>query len=359
LKILLIGPFPPPITGNSLVNDLIVKHLPKYHPEIIIDTIDNSFPVLKEDIGHFSVKKVIFYLRQFGMISKIIYADKIYLAIGITFFGVLKYAPFIFFARILKKEVILHVHSNYLWKQYALLKGIKKKSFHFILSRASKGIVLSNSLRKNLYPFLKDEKIYVIENFAEDFLFDSVVTKNTEKLRIIFLSNLMVEKGIIDLFEALLLLEKKGIDFQAKIAGDIDISMKAKINQYLNKLSNSVEYLGVVVNKEKKALLDWGNVFVFPTYYSMEGQPICIFEAMATFNIILTTKHAGIPDIFKDGINGFYIEKKSPISISNRLIELNKNLPTYRNIAEHNRKEVEEEYRFNKFIDKLNLVLQS
>ena len=169
LKLLLIGPFPPPVTGNSLVNKLVVENLPKFYPDIEINKINNSFPVLKEDLGRFSFKKFIFYLTQYLKIFKIINADKIYMAIGITFFGVLKYVPFILFAKLLRKEIIVHVHSNHLWKEYELLQGIKKRIFHFILSNANKGIVLSNSLKRNLQPFLTDKQIYVLENFAEDF----------------------------------------------------------------------------------------------------------------------------------------------------------------------------------------------
>jgi glycosyltransferase involved in cell wall biosynthesis len=359
MKILIIGPFPPPITGNSLVNKLVAEHLPILYSDVEVDKIDNAFPVLKEDIGHFSIRKVFFYLKQYLMITKIIKADKIYMAIGITFFGVLKYAPFIFLAKLLRKEIIVHVHSNHLWKEYQMLKGFRKKIFHLILSKADKGIVLSSSLRKNLDPFLNKNKIHVLENFAEDFLFESSKQKNTEELRIIFLSNLMLEKGIIDLLEALLVLQKKGIDFKAKIAGGIDPNMEKTLFTYFERLSNNLEYLGVVHGDQKKELLEWGNVFVFPTYYTMEGQPICIFEAMATSNIILTTKHAGIPDVFKDGVNGFYVEKKSDKSISDRLIVLGQNLKSFNYIAKNNYNEAVEKYRINGFIDKLYLILQA
>ena len=86
LNILIIGPFPPPITGNSLVNKSVSEYLPRIYADVKIDKIDNAFPVFNEDIGHFSVSKVFFYLKRYFMIFKIINADKVYLAIGITFF---------------------------------------------------------------------------------------------------------------------------------------------------------------------------------------------------------------------------------------------------------------------------------
>ena len=358
MKVLIIGPFPPPITGNSLINKLVFKHLPILYPVITMDKINNSYPVLKEDLGRFSFKKIFFYFSQYLKILKVFNADKIYMAIGITFFGVLKYAPFIFFAKLLRKEVIIHIHSNHLWKEYETLKGIRKRIFYNVLAKADKGIVLSSSLRKNLTPFLNNDKIFELENFAEDFLFENSIDKNVKELRLAFLSNLMIEKGIVDLLEALLILQDQGVNFKAKIAGGIDTEMEKIILPYFEKLSENVEYLGVVHGDQKKNLLDWSNVFVFPTYYTMEGQPICVFEAMATSNIILTTKHAGIPDVFKEGVNGFYIDKKSPVSISNKLIELSNNMENMSSIFKNNFKESCEKYRMEIFIKKLFLILQ-
>ena len=122
-------------------------------------------------------------------------------------------------------------------------------------------------------------------------------------------------------------------------------------------MPNCVDYLGLVRGEDKKRLLEWGNVFVFPTYYSMEGQPISIFEAMATGNIILTTEHAGIPDVFKEEINGFYIEKKSPNLIATKLKMMAGNMNEYIGICNRNTKEASEKYRVSTFINKLHIIL--
>jgi glycosyltransferase involved in cell wall biosynthesis len=354
-KILLIGPQPKPITGLSLANQTVLNYLPKYTNNGI-DIIDTNYTVLKEDIGKFSFKKVFYYMKQYKGLYKIKKSDKVYITIGQTFFGVLKYAPYFMIAKILKKEIIIHVHGNHLWREYENLKGIRKKLFHRILSMTDKGIVLSKSLKKNLTPFLTQEKIYILENFVEDFLFEEIKKKQYNKLKIIYLSNLMTEKGIFDLLEALKILESKNITYEAKIAGGIDDLIKDNISSYFKELKN-VSYLGLVYKEEKKALLEWGNIFILPTKFD-EGQPISILEAMITGNIILPTQRGGIVDIFKDGINGFYIEKNSPNSIASKLIELNKNLEKYQYISENNEKEAKEKYRVENFIKKLNNILE-
>ena len=357
MKMLLIGPQPKPITGLSLANEVVLNYLPKY-TDYKVFNINTNYSVLKENIGSFSIQKVLHYIKQYKELYKIKKVDKVYITIGQTFFGVLKYFPYFLMSKIYKKEIIIHIHGNHLWKEYDNLKGIKKKIFHKILSMSDKGIVLSNSLKKNLSPFLPDDKIYILENFVEDFLFHDIPEKKFDKLRIIYLSNLMHEKGILDLLEALQILSNNNVDFEAKIAGGIDEKMKSTIDSYLKDLHENVTYLGLVYGEEKRSLLNWGNVFVFPTYYSMEGQPISNFEAMATGNIILTTEHAGIPDVFQEGINGFYIEKKSAASISNKLIQISKSFETYKPISKHNIDEAREKFRVENFIKKLNQILK-
>jgi len=66
---------------------------------------------------------------------------------------------------------------------------------------------------------------------------------------------------------------------------------------------------------------------------------------MATGNAILTTKHGGIPDIFRERINGFYIEKKNPKDIVDKLIYLYENKDLWKKISERNVQEVKYKYK--------------
>lgn len=360
-KILLIGPFSPPITGVSFANDTLYDGLNKRN--VTTDYINFSYPTLKENIGKLSLKKILYYLKLYIYIYKVPLYKTIYMTPGQTFFGVLKYVPFILISKALRKETIVHVHGNHLWKEFESLKGVQKKIFDIILSSFDKGIVLSKNLRKNLYPFLKKEKIYDVYNFVEENILDNVTldavkNKNLKELNIVFLSNLMKEKGIFDLLESLILLKQNDIPFKAKIAGAIDPVFENELRSLFKNLEKEVEYLGIVRGDDKRDLLINANVFVFPTYYAMEGQPISILEAMATGNIIMTTKHAGIPDIFEEDKNGFYIEKNNPEDIANKLKKISSKLVNYREIMTNNYLETHEKYSTKIFIDKIVEIIK-
>lgn len=346
-KVLIIGPFPKPISGVSLANK-VVKEILEESEDFLPDYINTSYHKFQDKIGDFSFKKFLFFLSFNLKIFRIVKSDIIYITPGQTFFGITKYTLFILVSYILKKELIIHVHGNYLGSQYKDLKGFKKNIFYFLISKFTKGIVLSNSLKDNLLPFLNEENIYVLNNFAEDFLTKNLKEVDTSFLKITYLSNLMKEKGIFYLLASLKDLENKNINYKAKIAGNIDSELREEILLIISELKNT-SYEGLVYNEDKKELLEWGNTFVLPTFYKMEGQPISILEAMATKNIIVSTRHAGIPDIIENNKNGFLVEKEDSKSLTKIFLYLNENISEIDEIINENKQYFADNFTIRRF----------
>ena len=360
-RILLIGPLPNPTTGVSLANQIVVDNLHS-QSDFSIRFINTSFYKFDENLGAFSLSKFFFNLKLALYSYKILKSDIVYITPGQTFFGVLKYGFFITLTSLLNKQLITHIHGNYLGKEYRNLKGIKKKIFKILLNKTSKGIVLSESLIDNMSPFIKDEHIHVLYNFVENYLFVDREDINRKLAnptpRIIFLSNLMEEKGIFELLEAFNILEAEGFEYKAQIAGNIDAKHVHKTEKLFKSLKH-VDYVGVVSGNQKKTLLLWGNIFILPTYYEMEGQPISILEAMATGNVVLTTNHAGIPDVFKDAVNGYYVDKKSPVDIASKIKMTTRNTTLANKIRVENHLTAKTKYRVDNFIENMVKIFKA
>jgi glycosyltransferase involved in cell wall biosynthesis len=168
----------------------------------------------------------------------------------------------------------------------------------------------------------------------------------------------MEEKGIFQFLEAMEILNENSIKFNAKVAGDIDQTLRHDLLKRMGKINN-LEYLGIVKDGEKQDLLNWGTVFILPTFYRMEGQPISILEAYATSNLVLTTNHAGIPDIFEDEVNGYYIEKQSATSIVQKIEFLNKNKAILKTIGVKNKRYAQSNFSQDIFKRKIIECLSS
>jgi len=167
-SILLVGPFPKPVTGLSLANEILYKGLKDNNK---VDFIDMSYFKFEEDVGKFNFYKMIYFFKLNLKAFNIYNYDSIYITIGQSFFGVLKYALFFITGKIFGKKIVIHLHGNQLGEMYESQFFLKKKLIKSILSLSNYGIVLSSSLKKNLNFFLRPEEIFVVDNFVESELF--------------------------------------------------------------------------------------------------------------------------------------------------------------------------------------------
>ena len=161
-----------------------------------------------------------------------------------------------------------------------------------------------------------------------------------EVFSILYLSNLIESKGYLDIVEAAILMKEMKIlsKFHFHFAGDFmlnssqDKSYKT-INEARQLFSNLVEennlsgyitYHGIVQGEKKNNLLQKADVFLLPTYYNVEAQPLTIIEAIAYGCAIFSTNYRGIPEMLINGYNGKYVESNSPYNIAENLMDLNR-----------------------------------
>lgn len=357
MNVLIVGPLPEPIDGCSYANQVLLRLLRgRGHS---VETVDTAARIISGQHGRFSLKKASAFLLTYLGLPRVVRAEVVYMTPGQTFFGLLKYAPFMALARLLRKPYVIHLHGNHLGTQYARLGGIRRWFFLRCVRNAAAGIVLSESLRSNFDGLLPPSKVFVVENFAGDALFaPPAAEKPADQLRILYLSNLMRDKGILVLLEALRQLRSRGVAFHARLAGQMESGIGAEIRQALGQLGDSTEYLGPVHGEAKRQVLEEANVFVLPTHYPMEGQPISILEGLATGNIIVTTRHAGIPDVV--GLeHGFLVPIQDATALADAFASVSANLPdAVARFSGPNRAYARTRFTEKAFVDRVFAVLE-
>ncbi len=337
---LLIGPLSKEPTGLSMAFSIVVRSFENSGKDFAIintETTDKS-----RQIGAFSFKRA---LEIIGLLFlywyKLLSAERVYLLIGLSFVSFWRDFLIIWPAFILKRRIVLHAHTggyhNFYGSQSELMKRIISKT----LSCANKIIILGEDLREQFY-FLPDrkEKLITVPNCASIELEQTKVKKKrlakSEPIKLLFLSNLIESKGYLDCLEAAKILTyEKHIPIQFSFCGRAILhkfspgfmTEKEILDHFFQQieskgLENVVHYHGVVKGQEKSRLLSDSHIFVLPTYYAWEGQPISILESLSFGLPIISTPYRGIPGMVIDQYNGFFVEPKNPLQIAEKIEKL-------------------------------------
>ena len=359
MKILYLAPLPPPITGHSLVSKVLLDELIKTHKVEIVDLSKDSF---REGVDGF---KRIFQI--INILIKILFKkkgkDRIYLTISESLAGNLKDLLIYLICFHSSYKIIIHLHGGsikrQLWNKYIFIKWAN----HFFIKRL-RGVIISGESHVSIFSdIIPREKINVVPNFAQDYLFvnQSVIDLKFESpiIRVLYMSNLIPKKGYNELTDAFLLLSK---EFKEKIqldfAGAFDSEDQKII--FLNKISsyNQITYHGVVSEASKKSLFSKAHVFCLPTSY-FEGQPISILEAYASGCVVVTTAQSGILDIFEPGVNGYVIEPESPESIKDVFESLFEIKNKMHQISSNNLLTALHKFRTEKYCKEIENILEN
>ncbi|TYC01385.1 MAG: glycosyltransferase family 4 protein [Kosmotoga sp.] len=365
MKLLLIGPLPPPIHGISKSNELLYKSLKLKHEIDFLDTSTNRAFEDLERQGKLNHRRIFtsFYqvIKGWGKIFFNKY-DVVYITPGQSIYGYLKYTPFMWVAKIRKIPYFIHIHGGFFRTMYNSLSrsSWKRKVVDKSLKRLSGAMVLGPSLKYMFEGLIPDENIFVCENGVEDEIFATKKEiedkaeryKNDEVIRVVYLSNLMESKGILDLLEAVNILKNEEIKVHLDIAGAIEPAIESEVKKYILELGDIVTYHGVVKGDRKKQLLLENHFFCLPSKHLYgEGQPISILEAMANGCIIITTDHGGIKDIVNEKY-GYFVEKQNPKSIVQALSNEGETEMIYSSWIE-----AKSNYHEVKFVNKLEVIL--
>ena len=348
MNILFIAPLPPPLTGHSLAAKILLDELVKHNR---VEVVDFKKDVLKQGVN--SVNRIVQILKILTEIwHKKKNADVIYLTISQSNSGNIK--DLITYAICFKiiSRMIIHLHGGGIRKlifdRYRIFYHLNK----FFLKRIGGAVVLGKSLISIFEAMVPQDRIYVVPNFAEDYLLlDPKKIKKkflkTDPLRILFLSNLIPGKGYEEMINAYMTLKD---DLKKKIRIDFAGGFESEEDKkkFLDKIKDNpeIQYHGIVFGNKKKELFSNPHMFCLPTYYYYyEGQPISILEAYASGCLVITTDHGGISDIFKNGVNGFEVRKTSAVSIKTKIEQILKKPEQLLPIALSNREIVCDKYR--------------
>lgn len=353
-QITFVAQFPPPIHGLSkAVETLYGSRLKEVFDFKAINTMSN--------------KAIISTL--WGIVTA--QTDAFYFTISQTKGGLWRDLVLMMLMEMRRKPMIIHLHGGYLRTLIDRDCGtVERWLARKMIGKAACCIVLGDSLKWIFRDIVDDEKIAVVPNCVDD---EYMLTTErmdekmeemdkTDVIHVLYLSNFIQTKGYREVLETAKKLKDNGESdkFRFHFAGKFfDASEKEYFEKYIkeNNLQNIVEYHGIVSGDSKRELLQLCHVFMLPTRYPNEGQPISILEAMGNGMAIVTTDHAGIPDIATND-NGLILSKNniSTEQIANYLEHCYSERAYLTETCKHNYEQVAKLYTQKQYIDNMERI---
>lgn len=307
--IIIVGLAPPPYHGQSIATGMLFDH---DWAGLNVEKLPVRYSKDVTQIGKPSLSKV---FHMFGLVidcwklrfrskAKVLY----YTPASGSFVPFVRDVVFLLFCRPLFKRVLLHYHAGGLpeWLEESFMKRTLGK---IIFGRGAWSISLTEGVS---VPSLEmgASRLLVQPNgvVVPDRILNSQ-RENGESFNILFLGNLYEDKGVFEAIESASKLgEQTDVSITLTVVGAFpNDSAEKELRQAAEKAHCDVSFLGIRKGEEKWDEFLRADVFLFPSFYSCENQPLVILEAMAAGLPIVASSWRGIPEQVIDGETGLIV----------------------------------------------------
>jgi glycosyltransferase involved in cell wall biosynthesis len=174
--------------------------------------------------------------------------------------------------------------------------------------RAAFVVAISSFGRSQLYRWLPQThwpRVKVVHCGLEPAFHQGVTDEGGSAPRLVCVGRLCEQKGQLLLVEALQRVIARGRACELVLAGDGE--MRAEIEALIerHRLQPHVRITGWIGSAQVRDEILAGRALVLPSF--AEGLPVVIMEAMALRRPVITTFVAGIPELVRDGANGWLV----------------------------------------------------
>jgi glycosyltransferase involved in cell wall biosynthesis len=209
--------------------------------------------------------------------------------------------------------LIQEINNNYFTKIF--FKYVVKSSDYVICQGAFWRDYFNGLLGPNV-----SDKLLVIPNWIDYQTYQKTGTRriisNTKEVNILFMGWMQVEKGVNDLFDALLKIHVNDYNVNVYFLGDGNEKeiLIERANKENKKTNLHFYFPGWVHGNEKFEYLRKADIFVLPSY--AEGMPNSLMEAMASKVAAISSNVGAVPDLIDDEVNGLLFKPKDTKALS-------------------------------------------
>lgn len=244
---------------------------------------------------------------------------------------------------------------------YTVIKKYEKE-YRDLFDYAKAIIIVSNHMRKNLLELGCDESKIVYSPAGPDKSFFDI-TPDYSKNNIVALGRFVEKKAPHLLILSFQKVVEKIPDAHLFFGGDGPLMSVVKDLIKVLNIEKHVTLLGMISQQEQKKYFEKSSIFVQHSKTAengdSEGTPVTILEASAAGLPIVSTLHAGIPEVVKDGETGFLVSENDIDYMSKKIIDLLENKELAKKMGKKGKSFVKDNFSLEKHINIINSVIES
>lgn len=356
--ILFILHMPPPVHGASMMGKYI------HDSQVVNETFDCHYINLTTaknlaDIGKVGLRKLIQFVQLLSRIRKEVKKLKPQLVyVTPNACGGAFYKDFVV-VQLLKAmgcKVVAHYHN----------KGVATRQNHkpdkWLYRQFFKGIqiiLLAEPLYEDMQQFVKREQVLFCPNGIPESSPTNKAPQKGSLPHIFFLSNLLIDKGVLTLLDACKQLKEQGYMFQCDFVGGETADMNAecfKRECEQRGIADCVTYHGRKYGEEKLTFFQQADIFVLPTFN--ECFPLVLLEAMEQGLPCVSSAIGGTPKIVDEGKTGFLVPCRKVQPLAERIGLLLKDETLRKQLGKAGRAKFEREYTLPRFEENIKRCLE-
>jgi glycosyltransferase involved in cell wall biosynthesis len=319
-RLIVVGPVPPPTHGVA-ISTLLALANPLLKERFEVEHIDTTDPRSLSNIGAWDLTNISLGLRHLGTLAGRLRGGKgvIYLPISQNLGGFLRDALFIHIAALRGWEVALHLRGSVFRHFYENSNPLMRWWIRFTLRRVASVAVVGTRLKSIFDGLMPAERVAVVPNGTPDV---SSNNGSRDPNRVLYLSNLVEDKGIFEAVEAACIVIGRNPRAEVLFAGGWDNdAVERKARERAEPMGDRIRFLPPVAGDEKERLLQSCSVLLFPPN-APEGHPRVVLEAICRGIPLVTTDRGAIHETVTNGESAFVLDDPDPPRLADAILRL-------------------------------------
>jgi glycosyltransferase involved in cell wall biosynthesis len=309
-RVLLIGPLPPPIGGDTVLTRNVFRSRFWGQHGITLDCIDTSAgdrvrlpdePFTLRDAlrGTRILIEVVAKLPRCGAV--LLWAN--------SRFIVTEGVAIILLCRASRKPIFVKVFGAYLARRILRMPWASRKLVLLALSKAVDILPETETLARELVEecWIPVQRVRVLSSFLPDGSFGDSGGPRRFSGRCVFFGQVKREKGVFDIVDAIGGRANVSCDFYGPL-------LERDREDFLGAISRNrnLSYRGAVEPGAVSRAATAYDVLLLPTYHQGEGHPAVVLEAFAAGIPVIATDWLSLPEIVEHGVRGLLVPVRSP-----------------------------------------------